>query len=454
MRGTEHSLLAAHRPVAVYLNQTYWGIYWLRERVSADFLQSNLGIADPDLLEDGDPPIVQEGNLDYWNEMWQYLETHDPSDPQVFTEIRSRYIDTDNYADYNIINIFAANWDWPHNNTLRFHDRSGPHPFRWVLWNVDNAWASELPVTHNTLAWATRDTLRDDLAYGGADDPAMLWGTVILRRLLENTEFRRTFINRFADLLNTSLSTGNVQARTGALAAAIQDEVPLEIARWADWWTMDTWMENLNLLHVFAEERPEILRAHLVEHFGLAGTAALTLEPSEGDGTVEVNTVAPASFPWTGIYFRDLPIILAAGPASGWQFAGWSDPDLPGEAAITLALDGDRTLHARFVRSGSGVEPGGAPALAYALDPIAPNPFRSGTAIGFALPVSGPVRLDIYNVLGEKVRALVAQRMEAGSHRAVWDGRTDAGRPAASGVYVVRLEADRFLAARRALLLR
>ena len=214
-----------------------------------------------------------------------------------------------------------------------------------------------------------------------------------------------------------------MQARTGALAAAIQDEVPLEIARWADWWTTDTWMKNLNLLHVFAEERPDILRAYLVEQFGLAGTAALTLEPSEGDGTVEVNTVAPASFPWTGIYFRDLPIILAAGPASGWQFAGWSDPDLPGEAAITLALDGDRTLHARFVQSGSGVEPGGAPALAYALDPIAPNPFRSGTAIGFALPVSGPVRLDIYNVLGEKVRTLVAQRMEAGSHRAVWDGR-------------------------------
>jgi hypothetical protein len=70
-----------------------------------------------------------------------------------------------------------------------------------------------------------------------------------------------------------------------------------------------------------------------------------------------------------------------------------------------------------------------------------PNPFNSSTTIPFALPTDGQVRLDIYDVLGQRIRTLAAQDMPAGLHHITWDGRDDGGRQVAGGVFFYRLEA-------------
>ena len=82
------------------------------------------------------------------------------------------------------------------------------------------------------------------------------------------------------------------------------------------------------------------------------------------------------------------------------------------------------------------------PVLALGLDSW-PNPFNPQTTVGFALADAGPVRLAVHDARGQLVRSLVADRMPAGSHQVVWDGRDDAGRPVASGVYLARLVTDR-----------
>ncbi|RMH79556.1 MAG: T9SS C-terminal target domain-containing protein, partial [Calditrichaeota bacterium] len=76
----------------------------------------------------------------------------------------------------------------------------------------------------------------------------------------------------------------------------------------------------------------------------------------------------------------------------------------------------------------------------FGVAPNYPNPFNPSTTITYQLPQAGEVRLVIYNLLGQKVRTLVDARQEAGRYRVVWDGRSDAGAPVASGVYVYRFE--------------
>ncbi len=73
-----------------------------------------------------------------------------------------------------------------------------------------------------------------------------------------------------------------------------------------------------------------------------------------------------------------------------------------------------------------------------------PNPFNPSTTIKYQLPEINDVKLVIYNVLGQKVRTLVSDRMEAGYHSVVWDGCNDEGRAVASGVYIYRFEAGDF----------
>ena len=83
-----------------------------------------------------------------------------------------------------------------------------------------------------------------------------------------------------------------------------------------------------------------------------------------------------------------------------------------------------------------------------------PNPFNPATVIGYQLPEAGRVRLAIYTLLGQEVRVLVDEQMEAGSFTATWDGTDELSRRVASGIYLYRIQAGDFSASRRMLLLK
>lgn len=71
---------------------------------------------------------------------------------------------------------------------------------------------------------------------------------------------------------------------------------------------------------------------------------------------------------------------------------------------------------------------------------VMPNPFTASTTISYAVTGEGsvPVVIEIFNVAGQKVRQLVAAHQAPGVYSTVWDGRTDAGKPAPAGIYLQR----------------
>ena len=93
------------------------------------------------------------------------------------------------------------------------------------------------------------------------------------------------------------------------------------------------------------------------------------------------------------------------------------------------------------------------PALS-GLGPNYPNPFTPAPGSSTAWPTRGPVRLEVYNVLGQRVRTLVDEFKYAGSYQVHWDARDQGGTPAAAGVYVTRLQYPDGEQTRRLLLLK
>jgi hypothetical protein len=71
-----------------------------------------------------------------------------------------------------------------------------------------------------------------------------------------------------------------------------------------------------------------------------------------------------------------------------------------------------------------------------------PNPFNPSTAISFGLPKDAFVKLDVFNLLGQKVKTLLSENQRAGYKRVVWDGRDNSNKAVASGVYFYRLSTD------------
>ena len=100
--------------------------------------------------------------------------------------------------------------------------------------------------------------------------------------------------------------------------------------------------------------------------------------------------------------------------------------------------------------------PGTTPAIpaTSGLSPNFPNPFNASTQIAYRLAIPGPVRLTIYNTLGQPVRTLVDQFQPAGFYQVRWDARDQRGTALAAGVYLVRLHYPGGEQTRRLLLLK
>lgn len=90
----------------------------------------------------------------------------------------------------------------------------------------------------------------------------------------------------------------------------------------------------------------------------------------------------------------------------------------------------------------------------FAISQNYPNPFNPTTTINYQLPVKEHVKLVLYNILGEKVRTLVNKEQSANYYKVIWNGRNDAGRQVASGIYFYMVNAGEYNAVKKMILLR
>jgi hypothetical protein len=83
-----------------------------------------------------------------------------------------------------------------------------------------------------------------------------------------------------------------------------------------------------------------------------------------------------------------------------------------------------------------------------------PNPFNPSTMIEYSLPRLSRVSIEVYNLLGQKVRTLIDRQQPAGSYAITWDGTNDAGSPVATGVYLYRFRAGGIIETKKMLLMK
>jgi hypothetical protein len=337
----QHDGLATHsRPVLLFINGEPWGIYQIRERLDRFFLADHYGVTEADFLEAPDVPGQTEivmGDRKDWDRLLQFLEAHDLADPANYAYVESQ-VDIANLIDYNIIQIYTANDDWPHQNVHLFRPHVQGGRWRWMFWDSDRAFAADPlgRVDDNIIATVLE---YDDPYTKGRD-------MLLLRKLLGNPGFRDRFLFRLADLLNTTLGSPAVIDQIDALAAELAPDIVYETSRWS---VSSNWAANVEALRDFARRRPDFVRQHMVESLGLAGTATLTFEPpSSGSGQVAVNGSLPDALPWQGVYFQGTPVQVVAVPAPGYRFAGWESSDLAQSSIISWTVDGPRTFAPRF----------------------------------------------------------------------------------------------------------
>jgi flagellar hook assembly protein FlgD len=83
-----------------------------------------------------------------------------------------------------------------------------------------------------------------------------------------------------------------------------------------------------------------------------------------------------------------------------------------------------------------------------------PNPFNPETTISFSLKESQFVNIDIYNILGQRVKTLVANEMNKGTHSLIWNGTDNGGRNVASGIYFYKMQAGKYSSTKKMILMK
>ena len=134
----------------------------------------------------------------------------------------------------------------------------------------------------------------------------------IFDALTQNTVFRRYFINRYADLINTIFLPSNVQQ----VAYMYRDTISTDMAYQFAWGSNNSdWLSNIQSMLTFASQRPSNVRGQIQSEFGLSGQVTLTLQVQPvGAGRIEISTITPTSYPWSGVCFNGNPVTITAIP--------------------------------------------------------------------------------------------------------------------------------------------
>ncbi|MGB7606066.1 MAG: CotH kinase family protein [Lutisporaceae bacterium] len=350
------------KPCILYLNGEYYGIRNIREAYDKSYISSHYSIDEEDVVIIKNPTgytgvEIQAGYAGdemHYNEMIAYVKKHDMKIDSNYNFLKT-LIDIDNYIEYNVVQIYCDNSDWPGNNVRVWRKRTQSYKpnapygsdgrWRWMVFDLDHGFGlfdGEKAASSNSLVRAT-DT-------DGRSWPNPPWSTLLLRTLLENSEFKNQFINTFADRLNTAFLPETVIEKVEAMEQIYYSDVENHIVRWnLHDNKIESWLEEVEVMKNFAVERPKYMRQYIAEYFDLSGTAAIRVEVS-GGGIVKVNSLNITHTPttWEGVYFKDIPITIEAVAEPGYVFAGWEGSNKTQEKTITIKPSQSIQLKAIF----------------------------------------------------------------------------------------------------------
>lgn len=305
----------AYQPTIVYINGEYWGILNLREKVNEKYLEANHPGVDSkrvDILQ-SDAEVV-EGTNEHYLAMMDFIQRYSPAISTHYDSIK-KMMDVSNFMDYQVAEIYYNNTDWPGNNIKYWRPQTVNGKWRWILYDTDfgfGIWGVG-DYANNTLAFA--------LDSNGPNWPNPPWSTYLLRRMVLNNQFKKEFINRFADRLNYNFKQDKVIHLIDSLSGNIDNEIPFHHKRWNNLWNYNS---NVANMRIFASQRPSSMRNHVRSQFGLGGNVVLVVNVNDSKaGRVQVNTLNLKSFPWSGTYFlgNAVPVKAIANP--GYEFSHW-----------------------------------------------------------------------------------------------------------------------------------
>ena len=399
--------VAAYLPVHVFINGNYWGIYNLRERQDEYYIKENFGYeADEiDFLEydfaEPDHQKTVAGDWNDFNKLKDFVINNDMAVDSNF-QIMDDWMDMNNFIDYQIIEIFIGNCDWLNNNIKFWRPKAPGNKWKWILWDTEYGLGTYItyPIGHPDFNF-----FHMAMTHGGWGKEDWTW---LLRNLMENENFKQHFISRSLDLLNTIFLPTSTINQFNILANGIAPDIQKQFDKWGS--NTSLWENDLEHTRDFMSQRPYFFQKHIAEELEFDTTLFnIAIDVSNANkGMVEVNTILidestpgidNSSYPWTGKYFKDIPIKLKAIAKSDYKFMYWEGASYSINPEITISLSGNAQLTAVFELTNS-IE-GSEYAAGHLQIRVFPVPASDNMTVKILNSERQKLTLQIFNVSGQ-----------------------------------------------------
>ncbi|MFR1519051.1 MAG: CotH kinase family protein [Clostridia bacterium] len=273
----------AYRPVVVYINGDYFGVYNLRDDIDNDYLEQHYNVPKEEVAivtyghENGNWFYkIDEGtqaDLSNYQNMLTWIANNNMASSANYNNA-CKMLDMDNFIKYIAVNVFANNRDWPHNNvrawkytgkTNNAYGQDGK--WRFMLKDIDYSWGIIYSPgqTENVVAEETAHS--ENVLRGGAGEISAAFAS-----LMRNSQFKQQFLKIMEEMVNNYFSASTASAMITAMKNAMAKEYSWIYTN--VWYknpdapaqgeyrvslTYDEWIAAIDTLYEYARKRPAVI---------------------------------------------------------------------------------------------------------------------------------------------------------------------------------------------------
>ena len=249
----------AYEPIVVFINGEYWGMHNMREKHDKHHFGYKYGLEKDEINVVGVCGELKDGgNADYFD-LIDYIETHDLADGEVYAQVSER-LDIESTIDYNIAEIYFANYDWPSNNYKMWKTNEDGDKWKYIIHDLDFTLGYNEYALYSTNSMEHAVTVTDDW-------PTHPCSNTILRNLLRNDAFVNQFLDRFKYCLENVFDRNRMNQILDEFVQEYSYGISEHISRFRFPASEIEWFDRIEVFREFIDQRPCYMRRHIIDFF-------------------------------------------------------------------------------------------------------------------------------------------------------------------------------------------
>lgn len=233
-------LTQAYRPVVVYINGSYFGVYFMREKFNEHFVARHLNVSPDSTINVIFSSYCEKGSMAGFNALRNYANSHDMTQNENY-EYMAQHLDCQGLIDLTIGQVYAGNTDVGNIRHVLSTDPAGDQKWHWVFYDLDSSW----------------------LGYTGTsyylhENPDRCMQSVFFNRLAHNKLFRKLCLERLSHHLHHTFTLQNATRVFDGIISTIKPEMKRNFDRWPQL-TYEQWERNVARFREKFEKRGSML---------------------------------------------------------------------------------------------------------------------------------------------------------------------------------------------------